>query len=138
MILEDIRELKTGERELRRFGLLVGGVFTALGILLWLRGRTWFPWLLAPGVVLMVVGSLFPRRLKQVYTVWMTLAIGLGFVVSTILLTLFFFLVITPVGLAARMVGQDFLRLKLDRKTSSYWISRERTGKTKADYERQF
>jgi hypothetical protein len=68
----------------------------------------------------------------------MSLAVALGFVVSGILLTLFFFLVITPVGWAARIFGNDFLSLKLDRTAASYWIPRERKPKTPAEYERQF
>ena len=48
----------------------------------------------------------------------------LGFVVSHVILTLFFFLVITPVGLVARLLGKDFLSLKLDRETQTYWIPR--------------
>ena len=42
MIWQDIKQLKTGPRDLRRFGLLVGGVFAVLGILLWLRGKGHF------------------------------------------------------------------------------------------------
>lgn len=138
MIGEDIRELKTGRRELRRFGLLVGGVFIVLGTLAWRRDRAWFPWLLAPGILLVVAGILVPRSLKLIYLAWMTLAIALGLVVSTVLLTLFFFFVITPVGLVARLTGQDFLRLKLDRKISSYWTARKRADRSKTEYERQF
>ena len=32
-IRDDIRQLKTGPRELRKFGLMVGGVFVVLGLL---------------------------------------------------------------------------------------------------------
>jgi len=38
----------------------------------------------------------------------MSLAIVLGFVVSGVVLILFFLLVITPIGLAARCLGNDF------------------------------
>ena len=138
MIREDIKQLKTAKRELRRFGLLVGGVFAALGILMWLRGRPAFPWLLTPGVGLMVLGLSLPKGLKPIYIAWMSLAIVLGFVVSHVILTVFFFLVITPVGLAARLFGKDFLGLRLNREAPSYWIRRERAVKSKAEYERQF
>jgi|GEM_PF-5189859 len=39
----------------------------------------------------------------------------------TALLALFFFLVITPIGLIYRVLGMDPLRLKYDGKTKSYW-----------------
>src|SRR2546430_459038 len=139
MIRQDLKELKTDDRQLRKFGLLVGGVVAVLGLLLWLRGKPHFLWPLASGTTLMALGLAWPRGLKQIYVAWMTLAIVLGFVVSTLLLTVFFFLIVTPVGLVARLLGKDFLRLKLDREAKTYWISREGKGpKAPAEYERQF
>lgn len=139
MILEEIKQLKSGSRELRKFGLLVGGVFAMLGVLMWVRGRAHFPYFLAPGVLLLALGAVFPKGLKPAYLAWMSLAIVLGFVVSNVLLTVFFFLVITPVGLAARCFGKDFLRLKMDRQAKTYWLPVERRGtKSSAEYERQF
>ncbi len=139
MILEDLKQLKTGGRELRKFGLLVGAVLAGLGVLFWVRGKAHFPFFLAPGVALVLLGTAAPRTLKHLYIGWMAMAILLGFVVSTLLLTLFFFVVITPVGLAARLMGKDFLRLKLDRQATTYWLARPRSGaKPPAEYERQY
>jgi len=139
MIWQDIKQLKTGPRDLRKFGLLVGGVFAVLGILLWLRGKGHFAYFLAPGAMLLVAGLVFPKALKPVYIGWMSLALVLGLVVSTVLLTVFFFLVITPVGLVARLAGKDFLRLKLRPEDTTYWIRREQKVATSpADYEKQF
>ena len=138
MILNDFKELKTGTRELRNFGLLVGGVFSVLGLLFLARGKAVFPWLLTPGLLLIILGAIAPRTLKYIYLGWMGLALVLGFVVSHVILTVFFFLVITPIGLIARLAGKDFLRLKLDRHAKSYWIPREHGRKVVEDYERQF
>jgi hypothetical protein len=135
---DEIKQLKTGVRELRKFGLLVGGVFAALGVVLLLRHRPAAPYLLAIGGFLILSGLIAPRALKPIYLVWMSLAVVLGFIVSGILLMLFFFLVITPVGWVARGFGNDFLSLKLGRPAASYWISRERKPKKQAEYERQF
>jgi len=138
-IREELKQLKTGQRELRRFGLLVGGIFAALGLLLLLRGKAHFPYFLAPGAVLVAFGVAFPRALKHVYLAWMSLAIVLGFIVSNLLLTLFFFLIITPIGLVARLCGKDFLSLKLNRQAHSYWIPRShKAPKPPAEYEQQF
>ena len=137
-IRDEIKQLKTGSRELRKFGLLVGGAFAALGVILLLRHRPAAPYFPAIGGFLILSGLVAPRALKYIYIVWMSLAIVLGFVVPGILLTLFFFLVITPVGWVARCFGNDFLSLKLNRPAASYWIPRERKPKAPADYERQF
>jgi hypothetical protein len=137
MIRQDIKELKTGIPELRKFGLLVGAVFTGLGILFWARGKGHYPYFLAPGVLLMVLGLTTPKILKPIYLAWMSMAIVLGFIVSNVLLTIFFFLVMMPIGLIAQMAGKDFLGLRLDRKAPSYWIARQRKT-SKTELERQF
>jgi len=135
---DDVKQLKTGARELRKFGLLVGGVFAVLGLFVLLRHRPAAPYLLTTGAILLFLGLAAPRALKHIYIVWMTLALVLGFVVSGALLTLFFFVVITPIGWVARCFGNDFLSLKLKPEAASYWLPREHKPKSSADYERQF
>ena len=123
-IRDDIKELKTDAKTLRKFGLVVGGVFALLGVIFFLRHKAHWPYFVWPGVGLMVFGAMLPRILKWVYLAWMAVAVVLGFVVSNVLLTLFFFLVMLPIGLIARLAGKDFLSLKLDRAAKSYWIKR--------------
>lgn len=137
-IREDIKQLKTGERDLRKFGLVVGGVFLALGLFFLLRHKAAWPYFLIPGGLLMLFGLVLPRVLRAVYLGWMSVAFVIGFVMAHIILTLFFFLVVTPIGLFARLAGKDFLSLKLDHRANTYWIPRERKAKSPADYERQF
>ncbi|HWI55852.1 MAG TPA: SxtJ family membrane protein [Bacillota bacterium] len=139
MIGEDIKQLKTGKRELRHFGLLVGAVLAGLGLLWLVRGRAHALPLLLPGVALLTAGLFFPKALKPLYIGWMTLAIVLGFIVSHVILTVFFFLVITPIGWVSRLCKKDFLRLKLDRQAPTYWVPRpNRRPKAPREYEQQF
>jgi hypothetical protein len=86
----------------------------------------------------MVLGTLGPRALKWVYIVWMSVAFVLGLVMAHVILTLLFFLMITPIGWVARLFGKDFLSLKLDRGAATYWLRRERKPRPPAEYERQF
>jgi hypothetical protein len=138
-ILDDIKGLKTGTPELRKFGLLVGGVFTVWSILAWARSKGYYPYLLVPGALLIVFGAVWPRALQPVYIGWMSVAFVFGFIVSHLILGLLFYLVITPIGLVARLSGKDFLGSRRDPTARSYWIPRERRGPaTPADYERQF
>lgn len=139
MIREELKHLSTTPRDLRKFGLLVGGVFALLGGWFLFRHKPVGPYLLAPGALLMLLGLVLPRILRPIYIAWMAMAFVLGLIVSTILLTLFFFLVITPTGLIARLLGKDFLSRKLDRRATSYWLPRDRTtARPPSDYERQF
>src|SRR5205809_3485170 len=115
MIREEIKQLKTGPSELRKFGLTVGGVLVLLGCWFIYRHKAHYPWFLWPGLLLLAVGLLLPRSLKHIYLGWMAGALLLGFIVSTVLLILFFYLVVTPIGLIARCVGKDFLKRKWQR-----------------------
>jgi multisubunit Na+/H+ antiporter MnhG subunit len=137
-IRQQINDLKTDAPNLRKFGLLVGGVAMLIGLVLLLRHKTNYPYLFWPGAVLIAFGAVWPRALKYPYIAWMTMAFVLGFVMSQVILTLFFFLLVTPISLLARLVGKDFLNRKRDARTRSYWIPREAKAKTSASYEQQF
>lgn len=139
MLRDEVRKLKTGPRELRKFGVSIGGVLLLLGLWFLYRHRAQAAWFLGVGSALLGLGLAAPKGLKQVYIAWMTLGFMLGFVVSNLLLTLFFYLIMTPIALAARAFGNDFLGRRWNSQASSYW-QKPTSGKahTPADYERQF
>jgi len=67
---------------------------------------------------------LMPRRLKRVYATWLTLAHFLGTIVTALVLTLAYYLVITPSALIKRLFSGRPLPVEPDRKASSYWVVR--------------
>lgn len=137
IIREELKTLPAGPVELRKFGLLVGGIFAALGAWWTYRGFKVGPWFLGVGALLLVFGVVAPAWLRRVYFAWMTLALILGLVVSTVLLTVFYYTVMTPVRLIAQAAGSDFMGRKRDKSAATYWQKR----KTETDpqrYERQF
>jgi hypothetical protein len=58
----------------------------------------------------------------------MALSRALSVVMTYVILTLMFFLVITPIGLALRLVRKDLLQMRLDRKKVSYWVAVDTDG----------
>ena len=139
MIQKELQQLSTTTRDLRKFGLMVGGVFLLLGGWFLFRHKPAGPYFLAPGILLVLIGLVAPRRLKAVYVAWMGAAFALGLVVSTVVLTLFYFLIITPLALVGRLSGKDFLSEKLDPQAKSYWLPRDRSAARRpADYEQQY
>jgi polyferredoxin len=139
MIREELKSLKTSTRELRRFGLTVGVVFLLLATWFGWRGKWFYPYLLAVGVGLIVPGLVFPAVLRPVYIAWMAMAFMVGLVVSTFLLTLFFYIVVTPIGIAARLFGKDFLSEKWNTEANSYWLPVRRSEpRRKEEFEQQF
>lgn len=72
-----------------------------------------FGWLYSL-MILTVIGVAFalaaiaaPRALVPLYRPWMRLAEGLGWINTRILLSLIFYLVVTPIGLVMRLLGRS-------------------------------
>jgi hypothetical protein len=55
-----------------------------------------------------------------------------------VILSVLFYLVVTPIGLLGRLFGKGFLDLKFNRNVDSYWIPKAKVKLEKSDYERQF
>jgi hypothetical protein len=139
MIGDQIRQLPTGPRELRKFGLLVGGVLALLAGWWWIRGSGNYVFFLAPALPLIVLGLVWPASLKWIYLGWMAVGLALGLVVSTLLLIVVFYLVVTPMGVLARCMGKDFLTRRMDPSARTYWIPHQRSGSRPIQrYEQQF
>jgi hypothetical protein len=102
-----MRHAKAPRRE-RSFGLSVGGVMTMLALVLAWRGRIVRAEVLgAIGVTLIVLGSQRPAWLKVPSEIWWALAGALGWFNTRLLLSLAFFLVLTPSGVFRRLSGRD-------------------------------
>ena len=63
-------------------------------------------------IVVLLINMIYPAVYRPVAIVWLGLSHLLGMVVSKIVLALVFFVVVTPVGLARKILGKDSLRLK--------------------------
>lgn len=125
-------------RHLRKFGLTVGGVFLLLGTVSWLRDHDLAPRILwGMGVLLVGPGAVAPRSLAGVERVWMRMAGVLGHVNARIILTLVFFLVLTPMGVVMRLF-RDPLNRRLDDDSESNWTRRAIEPVDPARYEQQF
>jgi len=124
-IKQEIKNLKTDEQTLKKFGVLFFVVLGILSVIFYLRGRSYFIWTELAAVIFLILGLLVPQSLKGFYKVWMsfafTLGATLGVVVARIVLTLTFFGIITPLGLFLKVIGKDLLDEKVDRDRDTYW-----------------
>ena len=67
----------------------------------------------------------------------MIFSVILGWIMTRVILSIVFYLIITPIGLITRLLGEDFLELKKS-KVDSYWNQRDRNIEINQDYEKQF
>ena len=138
MIKDEINSIKQSPKDLRKFGLTVGIVLLLIAFfLIWKHKPSQF-YFLSIGAILILSGLLFPLILFPLNKVWMTLAILLGWLITRVILSVLFYLVITPISLIARISGKHFLDLKIDKTRASYWEKRKNVPSSSVDYERQF
>jgi hypothetical protein len=126
------------KKGLREFGFVmaavVGGLF---GLFLpWVFDRPWpmWPWVIA--VPFAFAGLVFPAGLRSVYRGWMRFGHAIGMITTPLIMGILFFFVITPIGLARRMLGKDSLHRHIDSSCESYRITNQ--DSTLSDMERPF
>lgn len=123
--------IKTGRinaspHELRKFGIMFAAMCLVVGAYMFFKGSAHWPWF-AGGAAFFSLSGLFGRAiLRPLYIGWMKFAFVLGWINTRILLGLFFYVVVTPIGVAMRLFGKDLLDQKIDRPAATYWIRREK------------
>lgn len=69
--------------------------------------------------VVMLLGLIMPIVFYPLAKIWFGLGLLLGFFTTKILLTIIFFIIVTPVGLIRKWMGRDTLSLKNFKKDDS-------------------
>lgn len=112
-------------RELQGFGLLLGGVFLVIG--LWPRvfgGESVRPWALGVGGVLAICGAVVPQALRHIYLAWMKVGHILGVINTSIILTVIYYALITPMAISMRLMGKDAMHRVPDPAATTYRVVR--------------
>jgi len=138
MILEEINGIKSGKKELRQFGIIIGIACCLLGILLWWRGKAYYSYSFITAAVFFFSGITVPSLLKPLHKVWMAMSILMGWLMTRVILIILFYGILTPIGLIARLCGKDFLDIQLNKNAPSYWVARVKPRHDKKSYEQQF
>lgn len=107
-ILEEIRNIKSQRKQLEEFAWVMGGFFALLAGMLFLKHRFFLPWGIL-SAVFFVAGFAAPQALLPLQKAWMAIAVIIGFFMSRIILSVLFFLVITPIAVCTRWSGKKFL-----------------------------
>ncbi len=137
-MLDEIKNIKSGKKDLRNFGLTFGVVLGFLGGLLWWKGKDTYTIFIILSLAFFFLGSAAPNLLKPLQKAWMALAVVLGWFMTKVILCILFYLVFTPIGFGARLFGKKFLDLKMDNSPKSYWHYRKSEPFDRNSYDRQF
>ena len=117
------------DRLLRQFAGLWLAVFTGLALLQGMgRGRLVLASLLAVlALVFGLAGLVRPRSVEPLFRIAMAVATPIGWVVSHVLLSVIFYLVITALAIFFRLIGRDALARQATPGAASQWVPREQS-----------
>jgi hypothetical protein len=138
MLKEELKHIDNSDEAVKKTGLTVGVVLILVSLLLWYLGKTSFIYFSIIGGLFVILAIIAIPVLRPFHKLWMMLALAMGFVMSRVILTILYYLVLTPIGLLAKIVGKKFMPLGFDKNEKTYWEKRDLTDKKQIDYERQF
>lgn len=123
----------------REFGLLVGAILALLGGWWIYRGKfaALAAGFVAVGSLLVAFGALRPRLLALPHRLWMALAEQLSRIVTFVILSLVYYLVVTPIGVVKRAIGWDPLGRRA-APAASYWQPYAARQRDPKHYEKMF
>jgi hypothetical protein len=122
----------------RSFGFLFAAVFTAIGLWPLTNGSTVRIWPLCLAAFLVLSALFAPWLLRPLNEWWFRFGLGLGKVVTPVVMGILFYLTITPLALLMRALGKDPLRLKRDVAAPTYWLPRSPAGPQRGSLRDQF
>ena len=115
---------------LRGFGFTTGAIVTLLfGIVFpWLLERDWplWPWLIA--APLWALALVQPAWLRPIYRAWMRFGLLASRVTTPVILGLVFCLVISPLALLRRTMGQDPMQRSFEPDRKSYRVATQKNS----------
>ncbi|BCA54104.1 conserved membrane protein of unknown function [Nitrospira sp. KM1] len=113
-------------KQLRDFGLMVGGIFLFIGIwpLIW-RGDDVRLWAIIVGGSLVPLGLVMPSLLAPVFKGWMAIGHVLGWINTRIILGVLYYGMVVPMGLVMSAMGRDPMRRSWDSTVHTYRVIRE-------------
>ena len=118
---------KSDIKQLRSFGLIVGGVFAAMS--LWpvlFRGDDPRLWALILAGLLVIPALVLPMSLGPVYRGWMAVGNVLGWINTRVILGVIFYGLFTPIGLVRRcLLAKDSMLRKFEPEADTYRVVRQ-------------
>ena len=136
-MIDEIKNIKLAKKDLKSFGFTIGIILSLFGLFLFYKRIDYFIYFVIVGLIFLSLGLIAPKTLKPIYKVWMTFAVIVGWIMTRLILSVLFYSVITVIAILTRIIGKDFLNLKINNR-DSYWNNRDSDYELNQDYEKQF
>ncbi len=109
------------KKELFKFGIVMSIPFTIFAALFFWKERPAAPYFAGVALFFLGFGLYYPAILSPIHKVWMKFAQVISWIMNRVILTVAYFVIVTPIGLIMRMLGKDLLNRKFDSSISTYW-----------------
>lgn len=133
-------DLNPSAEKLRQFGWIAPIMLLVIGLVFWWRfgmPAAGITVMVLVGMVIFTLSRVSPRLVRPVYMVLVIVGFPIGWVVSHLVMFLFYFGIITPVALVFRLMGRDMLHRRWDRRLETYWTEHPQCDNVER-YFRQF
>ncbi len=132
--------LSPSDKQLKDFGFISLIMFFVIGLLLLGLGKIpakGFMVFCLVGIVLYLLSRISVVLIKPIYLGMILLTFPIGWVVSHLMMALFYYGIITPVSLFFRLLNRDPLCRRYEPDAETYWL-RYKQKRSAKDYFRQF
>ena len=126
------QKIKIGSN--RNFGIVFFIVFLIIAFWPLLNSNEINYWSLAISITFLILGLANSKILTPLNKIWFKFGILLGNVIAPIVMSIIFFLIVTPTSIIMKILGKDLLNLKKNN-NNSYWIEKSnQNSKMKNQY----
>jgi len=123
------------QKGLREFGLTTGAAIVAIfGLFFpWMLDLDWpvWPWVIA--VAFWSLAMIQPLWLRWIYRAWMRFGLLASRVMTPLVLGIVFFVIISPMAMVRRLMGNDPMQRALDPDQKSYRVQSIKSPKEKLE-----
>ena len=109
----------------KSFGYLFFAIFLALAVWAYVKNQNLNYWLIGTSVVFLVLTLIKSKILDVLNDLWIKFGELLGKIIAPIVMSIVFFLIVTPISLILKIVKKDLLKLKFNN-DKSYWIEKSK------------
>jgi len=110
----------------RSFGILFFVVFLILSLWPLKNGNNLNLYFLITSGIFLILGAINSKLLTPLNKTWIKFGEILGLIIAPIVMSLVYFVILTPVSLIVRIFGKDLLGLKFIKENETYWIKRKK------------
>ena len=128
----------SSRKEQRAFGLVMDAAIVVVTLIHWLIRGELATWPFYVSGAFLVLGLAAPAALKPVFVVWMKFAVILNWIMTRLLLSIVFFLMIAPTRGLMLIFSDDPLKRRFEPDKASYWEEPDEQPDDPARYENMF